>query len=233
MDGGVTMNDVQQLFMAPDGGANKSNLDLWKIQPGGGTVMIEYANRMNNMWWAAHATDDGTPSGNPAPNWGMVLYQIKEMPEIQEVFETTRPANKALLKNFESSYLTTAAGSLDEVAKAAQAGTKTLADFETAYDNAINGCNVCHAATNHQFVKNHAPDGACSRQRRLARPVTHTAAEAAPEQFLPRGPGIRHGPRTGFVCRGGAGTRASHGTAWRACAPHARAPRRVWRRRAR
>jgi hypothetical protein len=147
------MSQVEDLFQAPDGGANNSNLDLWKIQPGGGTVMIEYANRMNDVWYAAHATSDGTPSGTPTPNWGMVLYQIKEMPEIQEVFETTRPGNAALLKTFESTYLTTASGSLDEVAKAAQAGTKTLADFEAAYDLTIDGCNVCHAATNHKYVK--------------------------------------------------------------------------------
>lgn len=147
------MDEVQQLFMSPDGGANKSNLDLWLIQPGLGTVMIEYATRMNDIWYAAHATSDNTDAGTSTPNWGMVDYQINEMLEIQETGEKTRPGRAPALKNFEQSYLTTAAGSLQEVEKAAKAGTATMADFDAAYDSALSGCNVCHAAAGYNFVK--------------------------------------------------------------------------------
>lgn len=133
--------DAGALFMAaivPSNGAQHSPYDLWKIQPGLGTVMIEYGTRMNNAWYAAHAS---------TPNWDMVLYQVTEMTEIQEVGEITRPGRATLLKNFEQQYLTTATNSLIEVAKAAQAGTKTVTDFETAYDAAIVGCNACHAGS--------------------------------------------------------------------------------------
>jgi hypothetical protein len=98
---------------------------LWNIQPGLGTVMIEYGNRFNAAWWAA----DGD-------NWDMVRYQLKEMPEIQEVAETTRPARADALKKFEADYL-------EPMVAAAQARDK--ARFVAAYDRAITGCNQCHA----------------------------------------------------------------------------------------
>jgi hypothetical protein len=114
-------------------------LALWAIQPGLGTVMIEYSTRFGNLWWAADAD-----------NWDMANYQLKEMTEIQEVGETTRPARADALKQFEDT-------DLKPLMDAAMA--KDKAAFTEAYDNAITGCNKCHgeqkdsAGNTFRFVK--------------------------------------------------------------------------------
>jgi len=106
-------------------GANADgNAALWKIQPGLGTVMIEYNTRMANAWYAAQAG-----------NWDMASYQVKEMTEIQEVAETTRPGRATDLKAFEN-------GELKRLTDAIAA--KDPQGFVTAYNGAIAGCNVCH-----------------------------------------------------------------------------------------
>ena len=114
------------------------------IQPGLGTVMIEYGRRTAALWWAGEAA-----------NWDMASYQIIEMREIQEVGETTRPGRAAALKAFE-------AGFLDPLNKAVAA--KDKAGFEKAYTAAIAGCNGCHASQTsaafpkgYGFVKVHVP----------------------------------------------------------------------------
>jgi hypothetical protein len=109
------------------------------IQPGLGTIMIEYTARMNNLWFAAQQG-----------NWDMVRYQIDEMKEIQEVGEITRSNRAGMLKAFESSFLSP----LDSAAHA-----KDLTAFSQAYDNTVGGCNGCHAASSsskwssYRFVK--------------------------------------------------------------------------------
>lgn len=105
---------------------------LAKIQPGLGTVMIEYGNRIGNMYYAAKAK-----------NWGMAAYQLKEAVEIQEVGETTRPARSDPLKDFEDSYLKPLAR--DIVNQDFQAFQK---DFNTMVD----GCNTCHAGTGFDYI---------------------------------------------------------------------------------
>ncbi len=108
--------------------------DLWKIQPGLGTVMLEYRVRMSNVWFATHPpTADG---GVGAPNWNMAHYQISEMREIQEVGEITRPKRADALKTFEGSFLDPLDGDI---------ANKDLSQFETHYAAAITGCNACHA----------------------------------------------------------------------------------------
>src|SRR5213078_3939700 len=99
---------------------------LSDIQPGLGTIMIEYGHRMAAMWFAGEAG-----------NWDFAEYQLIEMREIQEVGETTRPARAPALKSFESSFL----DPLDEAIKA-----KDKAKFESAYNSAIQGCNSCHGS---------------------------------------------------------------------------------------
>ncbi|MDE3088741.1 MAG: hypothetical protein KGJ80_05090, partial [Chloroflexota bacterium] len=119
------------------------NLTLWNIQPGLGTVMIEYSNRLSRLWFAANAA-----------NWDMAKYQLDEMTEIQEVGETTRPARVPMLKAFEDKYL----AALD---KAILAKDKTA--FTSAFNDAITGCNACHAAStgtgwkSYQYVKIEVP----------------------------------------------------------------------------
>ena len=62
------------------GSTDKQLKALAAIQPGLGTVMIEYANRYSDIYYAAKGG-----------NWPLAAYQLKEMGEIQEVGETTRP----------------------------------------------------------------------------------------------------------------------------------------------
>jgi hypothetical protein len=89
--------------------------------------MIEYGMRMDNLWFAAQSA-----------NWDMVHYQIVEMKEIQEVGEITRSNFASLLKTFENNYL----DALDRSATT----SKDLQAFAATYDNAVSGCNSCHAA---------------------------------------------------------------------------------------
>jgi hypothetical protein len=55
--------------------------------------MIEYGYRYTTAYYAAKAG-----------NWGLAEYQLKEMREIQEVGETTRPARAGALKGFETAF---------------------------------------------------------------------------------------------------------------------------------
>ena len=119
------------------------NLTLWNIQPGLGTVMIEYSNRLSRLWFAVNAA-----------NWDMAKYQLDEMTEIQEVGETTRPGRAPMLKAFEDKYL----AALDKAILA-----KDKAAFTTAFNDAVTGCNACHAAStgtgwkSYQYVKIKVP----------------------------------------------------------------------------
>lgn len=105
---------------------------LARIQPGLGTVMIEYGNRYSTMYYAAKAG-----------NWDLAAYQLKEALEIQEVGETTRPARAPMLKAFEESYLKP----LDAAIKA-----KDWKKFEAAWNNGVKGCNGCHTANGFSYI---------------------------------------------------------------------------------
>jgi len=100
--------------------------DLSQIQPGLGTVMMEYSRRMALVWMAEQAG-----------NWDMAHYQLIEMREIQETGEITRPPRAPALKSFESSFL----DPLD-----AAITSKDATQFEPAYRAAIQGCNSCHGS---------------------------------------------------------------------------------------
>ncbi len=121
------------------------SMTLWNIQPGLGTIMIEYGARMNNAWWAVDAD-----------NWDMAKYQVKEMTEIQEVGEVTRPSHADALKKFEKN-------DIDPMMQAVDAKDKDA--FVAAYDKAITGCNQCHGDTkgkdgsSYRFVKIIRPTG--------------------------------------------------------------------------
>jgi hypothetical protein len=145
---GVAAADIDKLANDKFNKVDRT-LTLWNIQPGLGTVMIEYGNRLSRLWFAANAD-----------NWDMAKYQLDEMTEIQEVGETTRPARQPMLKAFEDKYL----AALDKAI-----GAKDKAGFTTAFNDALSGCNACHtgssgsaAATgynwkSYQFVKIEVP----------------------------------------------------------------------------
>src|SRR6266545_701539 len=123
---GVLAADVDKLVNDKFNTVDRE-LALWNIQPGLGTVMIEYGNRLARLWFAANAD-----------NWDMAKYQLDEMIEIQEVGETTRPNRAPGLKAFEEGYLT----ALDQAIQA-----KDKAAFTEAFNNTIGGCNACHKAS--------------------------------------------------------------------------------------
>lgn len=103
------------------------------IQPGLGTVMIEYSTRYTTMYYAAKGG-----------NWDLAAYQLKEALEIQEVGETTRPARAPALKAFEKSYLVP----LDAAIKA-----KNFSKFDHAFRAGIQGCNACHVGQGFAYIK--------------------------------------------------------------------------------
>ena len=114
-------------------GTTDEKLDaLANIQPGLGTVMIEYSNRFTNVYYAAQAG-----------NWGMAAYQLKEMPEIQEVAETTRPARKEALQGFEQATLVPLANDI---------ANQDLAAFNRDFATTVAYCNACHVATGFGYI---------------------------------------------------------------------------------
>ena len=115
---------------------------LADLQPGLGTVMIEYSGRYTNMYYAAKGG-----------NWGLADYMLKEMREIQEVGETTRPGRASSLKAFEQAYL-------DPLEKTIKA--KDFKALRTAFNRGVEGCNGCHASNGFPFIKYQLPKAAPS-----------------------------------------------------------------------
>ncbi len=105
---------------------------LADIQPGLGTVMMEYGARFTNAYYAAKGG-----------NFDLAAYMIKEMKEIQEVGETTRPARAPLLKAFETNYL----DKLDAAAKA-----KNWSQYQSLMPQVISACNQCHAKVEMAYI---------------------------------------------------------------------------------
>lgn len=105
---------------------------LANIQPGLGTVMIEYSDRFGNIYHAAQAG-----------NWGMAAYQLKEMVEIQEVGETTRPARAGALRGMES-------GALKPLAT--DIVNQDLNAFNADFKTATAFCNGCHQAAGFGYI---------------------------------------------------------------------------------
>jgi len=111
---------------------------LAAIQPGLGTVMMEYGNRFANIHFAAEAG-----------NWGLAEYQLKEAREIQEVGEITRPARAKPLKEFEQTFL----DPLEEAIK-----NEDLSLFKKRYAEAVAGCNDCHVLSRFPFIQFVVPE---------------------------------------------------------------------------
>jgi hypothetical protein len=120
------------------GGPEEQLKALAAIQPGLGTVMIEYGNRFTNTYYAAKGG-----------NWGLAEYMLDEALEIQEVGEATRPERADALKAFEDAYV----GPLEDAIKA-----KDFGKFETAFNAGVKGCNGCHASQGKPFIEYSLPD---------------------------------------------------------------------------
>jgi hypothetical protein len=115
---------------------------LAEIQPGIGTVMLEYSFRFGSLYYAAQGG-----------NWKLADYQLKEMTEIQEIGETTRPGRAQALKNFEEKSL----GPIGEAIK--QQNRKA---FNVAFQAALKGCNECHVDQKFGFIHYVLPKAAPS-----------------------------------------------------------------------
>jgi hypothetical protein len=126
------VNNPGQFILSTSHG-NITLAQIAEIQPGLGTVMMEYANRFWSMYYAAN---DG--------NWDLAAYQMKEALEIQEVGETTRPSRALALKAFETSFLVPLTNTIN---------AKDFSAFQTAYNNTVAGCNGCHEANGFPFIK--------------------------------------------------------------------------------
>ncbi len=111
---------------------------LADIQPGLGTVMVEYSNRAGNVYYAAQAG-----------NWGLAAYQLNEMTEIQEVAENTRPGRAKALQTFEKSALKPLAKNIV---------SQNAAAFKTDFDKMVTQCNGCHRAAGYGFIAYKLPD---------------------------------------------------------------------------
>ena len=94
---------------------------LAEIQPGSGTVMIEYSFRFGALYYAAQGG-----------NWKLADYQLKEMTEIQEVAETTRPARAKVLKEFEEKFLRPLGAAIK---------AKDVKKFNIAFQASLKACN--------------------------------------------------------------------------------------------
>lgn len=124
------------------GSADDKIKTLEDLQPGLGTIMMEYSARYTNAYYAAKGG-----------NWGLAGYHIKEAREIQEVGENTRPKRASSLKAFESAYL-------DPLDKAIEA--KDFKKFEVAFKAGIQGCNGCHASQGFPYIKYELPKESAS-----------------------------------------------------------------------
>lgn len=139
---GASAKDMSKVVIPTKHNKNLTLGQIADMQPGLGTVMIEYGHRFYLAYYAAKAA-----------NWGLASYELKEQTEIQEVGEMTRPGHAAELKAFEHTYL-------DPLM--ADAKAKNWNNFAKDYAAAIEGCNACHAGTGHPYIKyrlpTHAPD---------------------------------------------------------------------------
>jgi glycerol dehydrogenase-like iron-containing ADH family enzyme len=108
------------------------------IQPGLGTVMIEYSNRYTDTYYAAKGG-----------NWELAAYMLKEALEIQEVAEATRPARAGALKAFETAYLEPLNADIE---------AKDFQKFDAGFKAGVKGCNGCHASQGYAFIEYVLPD---------------------------------------------------------------------------
>jgi hypothetical protein len=102
-------------------------LPLWQIQPGTAPRMLELTLYFNNMWFGAQAG-----------NWDLARFEVYRSQEATKAIYVTRPKRIATMKPW-------ADFALPALIKAIEA--KDKAGFEKAYDEAIGGCNGCHAAS--------------------------------------------------------------------------------------
>jgi len=132
--------DMSKTVVATKHNKNLTIGQIAEIQPGLGTIMIEFGHRFYVAYYAAKAG-----------NWGLAEYQIHELVEAQEVAEATRPKYTEALKTFEH-------GALADLQEAIKAKKWKL--FDEKYTQTTNACNACHKSTGHPYIQYRLPQEA-------------------------------------------------------------------------
>ena len=135
----ITMvaNDISNKVIPTKHNKDLTISQLAEIQPGLGSVMMEFGHRFYIAYYASKAG-----------NWELAEYEIHELLEAQEVAEITRPKYTKKLKEFEY-------GAIKELQKAIKKKDWEL--FKTNYANTTNRCNSCHKDTGHPYIKYKLP----------------------------------------------------------------------------
>jgi len=129
--------DIGKTVVATKHNKNLTIREIAKIQPGLGTIMIEFGHRFYVAYYAAKAG-----------NWKLAEYQIDELVEAQEVAEVTRPEYAEALKLFEH-------GAVADLQKAIKVKEWKL--FDEKYTKTTNACNACHKSTGHPYIHYRLP----------------------------------------------------------------------------
>ena len=135
--GAVFAQDLDKTVIATKHNSNMTIGDIAEIQPGLGTIMMEFGHRFYIAYYAAKAK-----------NWEMAKYELHELVEAQEVAETTRPKYKKQLKDFEDS-------SIEKLQEAVE--EKNWKAFKRRYAQTTKACNACHAANGHPYIRYRLP----------------------------------------------------------------------------
>jgi len=106
--------------------------ELAEIQPGLGTIMIEFGHRFYIAYYAAKAG-----------NWQLAKYELEELVEAQETAEATRPEYAKDLKSFESNVFLKLLESIN---------TKDFKLFSKRYEETTKACNRCHKTHGHEYI---------------------------------------------------------------------------------
>ena len=133
----IQAKDIGDSIIPTKHNQNLTLSQLAEIQPGLGTIMIEFGHRFYIAYYAAKEE-----------NWELAKYEIHELVEAQEIAETTRPKYVSQLKAFEDDFIKP----LEETIKA-----KNWEKFSSQYDKTVIACNSCHTSTGHGFIKYKLP----------------------------------------------------------------------------
>ena len=129
--------DMSQTVVATKHNKSLTLEQIAQIQPGLGTLMIEFGHRFYVAYYAAKAN-----------NWELADYEIHELIEAQEVAEATRPKYTEELKAFEH-------GALAKLQKTIKA--KDWKQFEVKYAETTKACNACHTKNGHPYIQYKLP----------------------------------------------------------------------------
>ncbi len=133
----LTAQPLSQTTVPTKHNPNLTLAQIAEIQPGLGTIMIEFGHRFHTLYYAAKAK-----------NWDLASYQLHELIEAQEVAETTRPKYQEALKSFEDEHLHRLQTVLQE---------QNSQKFESVYMETLNACNRCHKESGHPYIHYQLP----------------------------------------------------------------------------